>query len=104
MYRYWDATECVKFIYWMALDALERDLAAETRFLLAFDEAYRIIDEQHDVRDHDLNNMIMWCAANDGTLSKKRRQQLAHLYQADVFDAVEDAVREAFAGIDTGEA
>nr|WP_314901530.1 Fic family protein [uncultured Deefgea sp.] len=96
MYRYWDATDCVHFIYRMALNSLEKDLAAETKYLAAFDAAYRMVDERWDLRDHDLNNLIMWCSQNKGLVSKKRREQLAHRYQDEVFDAVELAVKTAF--------
>lgn len=96
MYRYWDATDCVHFIYRMALNALEKDLAAETHYLAAFDAAYRLVDEAWDLRDHDLNNLIMWCSQNNGQVSKKRREQLAHRYKSEIFDAVEQAVQGAF--------
>ncbi len=99
MYRYWDATRCVEFIYEMALNALKTDLVDETRYLQAFDQAYRLVNEHHDIRDHDLNNLIMWCAQNGGHVSKKRREQLGHRYRADVFDAVETAVRQAWADL-----
>lgn len=96
MYRYWDATDCVTFVYQMALNALQNDLARETQFLMAFDATYKAINERIDVRDHDLNNLIMWCLQNNGTVSKKRREQLAHRYKSDVFDTVEHWVRHYF--------
>jgi len=96
MYRYWDATDCVHFIYQMALSALERDLAAETQYLVAFDTAYRMINEAYDLRNNDLTNLIMWCEQTHGQVSRKRRTQLGHLYSQEIFDAIEIAVKKAF--------
>ena len=96
MYRYWDATDCITFIYRMALNTLQNDLAHETQYLVAFDAAYKAIDDIADIRNDDLNNLIMWCVQNAGKVSKNRREQLGYRYRPEVFDTIEYWVSRFF--------
>lgn len=94
LYRYWDATECVLFGLRMAQQALEQDLFEETRFLQEFDRVYRVIDQRFDVRGKDLSVLVVSALQNQGKVSNKRRKQFQYSVQPQVFDAIEELVRQ----------
>ena len=94
LYRYWDATECVLFGLRMAQQALEQDLFEETRFLQAFDRVYRAIDQRFDVRGKDLSVLVIGALQNQGKVSNNRRRQFQDTVQPQVFDAIEEQIRE----------
>lgn len=63
IYRFWDATECVEFGFDMATQALDQDLKQETVFLRYYDDLYRAINDQFDVRGSDLATLVLASAA-----------------------------------------
>lgn len=95
LYRYWDATECVAFGLEMTQQALEHDLHVETEFLQRFDQVYRAIDERFDVRGKDLTTLVLNALQNKGKVSNNRRKQFSLTVQQHVFDAIEQACKEA---------
>ncbi|MHB1659692.1 MAG: Fic family protein [Acidithiobacillus sp.] len=90
-YRYWDATDAVRFGLQMAKEALREDLQAEVNTLVQYDAIYRQVDAVHDVRNQDLSVLIRSCMENAGSVSKNRRKQYAVTVPEKVFDAIEDA-------------
>ena len=94
LYRYWDATECVAFCLNMAEQALEKDLREEIEFLARFDQVYRIIDDQFDVRGNNLTTLIVSSMQNNGKVSNHRRKQFRLTVPEKVFDAIESAIQE----------
>jgi len=94
-YRYWDATDVVRFSLQMAKEALREDLQAEVNTLVRYDAIYRKVDAVYDVRNSDLSLLIRSCLQNAGTVSKNRRRQFAATVPEPVFDAIEQAWAEA---------
>ncbi len=90
-YRYWDATNAVRFSLQMAKEALREDLQAEVNTLVRYDTIYRKVDAVHDVRNSDLSLLIRSCLQNAGVVSKNRRKQFAATVPEPVFDAIEQA-------------
>ena len=90
-YRYWDATDAVRFGLQMAKEALREDLQAEVNTLVRYDAIYRQVDAVYDVRNSDLSLLIRSCLQNAGVVSKNRRKQFAATVPEPVFDAIEDA-------------
>jgi hypothetical protein len=90
-YRYWDATDAVRFSLQMAKKALREDLQAEVNTLVQYDAIYRQVDAVYDVRNSDLSLLIRSCLQNAGVVSKNRRKQFAATVPEPVFDAIEDA-------------
>lgn len=91
LYRYWDATQVVEFALDMAQQALEQDLREETAYLDRFDQVYKLINEQFDVRGNDLTTLVISGLQNNGVVSKNRRKQFQHRVPHAVFDAIERA-------------
>ena len=89
VYKYWDATACVKFGLEMAQQALHKDLKDETDFLARFDQLFKSIDTRFDVRGNDLTTLVLVCLQNNGKVSAKRRKKFATTVPEAVFDAIE---------------
>ena len=53
MYRYFDATPCVSFLYEMALEALRKDLKEEVAYLSCYDEVVRRVNDRYDIQGLD---------------------------------------------------
>lgn len=95
LYRYWDATRCVSFMAGAAEQAIEQHLKQETEYLNRFDAIYKQIDRAFDVANSDLSKLVMFCMDQHGKLSGNRRKQYQYKVPEDVFDALEQAYRDA---------
>ncbi|MBE7565738.1 Fic family protein [Acidithiobacillus sp. HP-11] len=93
-YRYWDATDAVRFSLQMTKEALREDLQAEVNTLVRYEAIYRKVDAVYDVRSSDLSLLIRSCLQNSGTVSKNRRKQFSATVPEPVFDAIEQAWTE----------
>ncbi|TWC06413.1 MULTISPECIES: Fic family protein [unclassified Pseudomonas] len=93
IYRFWDATSCVRFTLEMAKRALEVELREETVFLENYDRIVKAVDERYDVRGSDLSNLAMMCLAQNGVVSKHRRKQYKYSVQEEVFDFIEQVAQ-----------
>lgn len=94
IYRYWDATESVLFMYHMADETLRNDLQGEVEFLRAYDATVRAVNERFDVPGSTLSKLIRMAWSNGGTLSLNRRRQFETMVQPSVFDLIEATLRE----------
>lgn len=94
IYRYWDATQCVLFMYQMADETLRNDLRGEVEFLEAYDATVRAVNERFDVPGSTLSKLIRMAWSNGGTLSLNRRRQFQTMVQPNVFDLIEATLRE----------
>jgi len=95
LYRYWDATACVQFLLEMTAQALERDLHEETRFLVAWDSAWREVNEQFDIRANTLATLMQAAFRNGGVVSTNLRKKFAERGPEAAFDGIEAAVRKS---------
>lgn len=93
IYRFWDATPCVRFTLEMAKRALEVELYEEMIVLERYDQVMRTVNETYDVRGSDLANLVMMCLTNNGTVSKSRRKQYQYSVQPEVFDYIEQVTQ-----------
>lgn len=94
LYRYWDATACVEFGLNMTVQAFEKDLRDETMFLAKFDQVYKRIDSEFDVRGSDLTTLVLSALKNNGKISNRRRKQFKNTASEEVFDFLEKACVE----------
>lgn len=93
IYRFWDATDCVRFGLEMASEALDHDLRAESAYLQRFDQVYKAVNDAVDMNNNDLVLLVRACLQNAGQLSIHRRKQLiAKGHPAAVLDQAQQAV------------
>lgn len=93
IYRFWDATPCVEFLYRMAQEAVRTDLRGEAEFLSCYDSVVRAVSERFDVPGSTLSKLIVMAYQNGGTLSKHRRKQFADRVDPAALDFIEAQVR-----------
>ena len=94
MYRYFDATPCVSFLYEMALEALRKDLKDEVAYLSCYDEVVRRVNDRYDIQGSTLANLIRMAYQNGGVFSKNRRKQFADQVETAALDFIEAQVQE----------
>jgi hypothetical protein len=93
VYRFWDATACVDFIYCMAREALRKDLRGEVAFLACYDQVVRSVNERYDVSGSTLTNLILMVHQNGGVLSKNRRKQFLGEVEDAALNFIESSVK-----------
>lgn len=91
LYRYWDATACVEFMFLAVEQALKTKLVQESDYLMHYDAVYQQVDSEFDVAAKDLASLVMHCLQQNGRISANRRKQFRHSVPAEVFDAIEAA-------------
>ena len=100
LYRYFDGTEAVEFLYACVTRTVEHDLPREIDYLRRHDEALRRIMETVEMPDRLAENLLMFTRQNKGKLPSRRRTgEFKKLTDTEVA-MLEAVVREAFEGFD----
>lgn len=94
LYRTFDATEMVMFLFTCIADSVERDLVEELGFLAVFDRACSRAREVVDMPDRRLSLFVRLVLQNGGELSARKRRTFEELTDDEV-EAMEAAVRSA---------
>jgi len=75
LYRYFDCTDNVEFLYECVHRTVEKDLPREILYLKCHDETMRLISAAIEMPDRLVQDLIMFIRQNKGALPKKRRQK-----------------------------
>jgi hypothetical protein len=94
LYRYFDATTLVEFLYAKIEETVHKDLREELDFVAVYDAAVRAVVNVIDMPDRKASLFATLCLQNGGTLSKKKREQFHELSDGEI-GALEIAIREA---------
>lgn len=97
LYRYFDATTFVEYLYDRVADAVRHDLKDELGFIAAFDKAFDAVRAVVDMPDRRASLFVRLCMQNGGRLSATKRRQFAELEDAEIA-AMEAAIRDARRG------
>ena len=98
LYRYFDATAFVEYLYDRVADTVRRDLKEELGFISAFDRAFDAVREIVDMPDRRASLFVRLCLQNGGRLSAAKRRQFSELDDAEIA-AMEQAIHEATRGV-----
>lgn len=94
LYRYWDATRFVEYLYGCVAETIRRDLREELGFLAVFDQALSEVMNIVDMPDRRASLLIRFILQNRGTLSKnKREKEFPELTNEEIL-SIESAIRE----------
>jgi hypothetical protein len=93
-YRYFDATPAAEYLYATVERTIDVDLQNEIEFLVRYDAAWRRLREVVDMPNRRLELFLKLCFANQGRLSKTRRDQFAELTD-DEIARLEQVLRES---------
>ena len=88
LYRYWDATRQVEFLYKMASEALDVHLQEEVNFLVRFDKLERAVNDVFDL-PQALRFQMIQVYLEQGRLSKNFRKKFALKIPQEAMDWLE---------------
>ena len=94
LYRYFDATAFVEYLYDRIADTVRRDLKDELGFIATFDRAFEAAREIVDMPDRRASLFVRLCMQNDGRLSATKRGQFPELDDSEIA-AMEAAIQDA---------
>tara|TARA_Y100000768_G_scaffold385064_1_gene370348 strand:- start:786 stop:2327 length:1542 start_codon:yes stop_codon:yes gene_type:complete len=75
MYRFFDCTEVVEFLFECAEKTIVDLLPKEIQFLDSFDRAFEELKELIEMPDSELKKLITFISSNDGKLSKRKKEK-----------------------------
>ena len=93
LYRYFDATGFVEYLYDRVADTVHRDLKEELGFVAIFDRALEAVREIVDMPDRRASLFVRLCMQNGGRLAAKKRRVFPELDAAEIA-AMEAAVQD----------
>lgn len=97
LYRYFDATPQVEFLYDKVANTIETDLRDEITYIVKFDAALKAVNDIVDMPDRDAMLLARLMLQNGGTLSKKKRgDHFSKLTDGEI-EAIETALAERLA-------
>lgn len=93
LYRYWDATRFVEYLYKCVAETIRIDLKEELGFLAVFDAAMKAVMEIVDMPNRRASLLIRLILQNKGTLSKGKHSQFSELSD-DEIKTIESAIQK----------
>ena len=103
LYRYFDCTEQVEFLYACVQRTVEHDLPREIDYLRRHDAAMARVMEIIDMPDRLAQNLILFIRQNDGKLSKRKREKEFSDLTDEEVQVLESIVQQVFDGFDAAE-
>ena len=95
LYRYFDATPLVAFLYAKVAETVRKDLQEELNFVAIYDAAMSAVRERIDMPDRRAALLVHCLLQNHGMLSKKKRVDFAELNDQEV-SSLESAIQRLF--------
>lgn len=99
LYRYFDATPLVEFLYGKINETVEKDLKEELDFVSTYDAALAVLTERIDMPDRRASFFVTLCLQNGGKLSSRKRREFAELSDEEI-DTLEKAIADAVADLE----
>lgn len=92
LYRYFDATALVEFLYEKVAETVRKDLREELEFLGVYDQALIAAKNVVDMPDRRASLLVRLVIQNQGRLSKSKRSQFAEISDTELA-AIEAAIQ-----------
>jgi hypothetical protein len=92
LYRYYDATPQVEYLYEAVAETIRKDLRGEIEFLEVFDKAMAAVQRIVDMPKPRASLLVRLVLQNHGMLSGKKRRQFPELSDEEVAH-IEEAIR-----------
>jgi len=96
LYRYFDCTDEMEFLFACLRRTVERDLPREIDYLSRHDEAIRQIMDAVEMPDRLAEDFIMFTKQNEGSLPNPRRSDEFKAMREDEVVTLEKIVWDAF--------
>lgn len=101
LYRHFDATPLVEYLYGRIEDTIERDLSGELDWLSRFDDIFQVAYAQ-DMPDLQAKKLVRYLMEQRGRLSNNKRSQFTGL-APEKLERIEQRAREVFAATEDTE-
>ncbi|MCQ9157066.1 hypothetical protein [Acidomonas methanolica] len=92
LYRYFDATPLVEFLYAKIAETVHKDLREELGFVAVYDGALTAVRETVDMPDRRASLLVRLCLQNGGRLSKAKRGEFRELTDREI-EVIETAIQ-----------
>lgn len=92
LYRYWDATGFVEYLYECVVETINTDLKEEIGFLKIFDRALEAVYEIVEMPDARASLLVRLIMQNNGRLSKRKRDKFSELTREEI-NKIEEEIR-----------
>lgn len=102
LYRYYDATPQVEYLYEAVAETIRKDLREEIEFLEVFDKAMLAVQKIVDMPNARASLLVRLILQNHGTLSGKKRRQFAELSDEEI-TRIAEAIQAANAAAEINE-
>lgn len=96
LYRYFDATPHVTFLFECVAQTIEQDLPNEIRFLERHDRFRHDVEQRLDLPDQRLNLLFRFLRQNEGSLSRRAREREFAALTDNEVNWIEAAYADAF--------
>jgi hypothetical protein len=96
LYRYFDATPLVEFLYTKVAETIRKDLREELDFVAVYDAALSAVQDIIDMPDRRVSLFVRLCLQNGGRLTKAKRDLFEELTD-DELTALQNAVQAVMA-------
>jgi Fic family protein len=96
LYRYFDATRQVEFLYQCVQQTLEKTIPEEVDYLEKYDRMKTWLDNVFEMPDSMVALLIRFLAQGNGTLSKRAREKEFSALLLEEVVAIEEKYREVF--------
>jgi Fic/DOC family len=107
LYRYFDATPLVEFLYAKVAETIRKDLKEELDFVAIYDGALTAVRDIIDMPDRRASLFVRLCLQNGGRLSKAKRAEFKELTDTELASlqfAIQDVMAESTIGTRPDEA
>jgi Fic/DOC family len=94
LYRYFDATAIVEFLYAKVEETVQKDLKEELDYVARFQAALSAVMDVIDMPDRRAALFVNLCMQNNGSLSKSKRELFPELSDQDI-EMLQAATRKA---------
>lgn len=98
LYRFFDATPQVEFLYERVAETIRIDFKEELDFLEIYDAAFTAVRDIVDMPDRRASLLVRLCLQNGGQLSQNKRRQFAELTDEEIRQietAIINTIRQA---------
>jgi len=96
LYRYFDATRMVEYLYACVEMTIERELKMELKTVSAFAHARKAVDAAFDLPEKQKNLFLRLCWQGNGKISKAKRKSQFSMFEESEMDAMERLVAPYF--------
>jgi hypothetical protein len=96
LYRYFDATSLVEYLYAKVAETIRKDLKEELNFVAVYDAALSAVRNIVDMPDRRASLFVRLCLQNGGRLSKGKRDLFDEITDGEL-DALQDAIQAVMA-------